>query len=154
MSEIKNEFDYVLKTPFPYALKGQQEEASFIRLQAPTSRHSQECMKLKQAFFRSLPKDSGTDDPSAEAEMPTGEDVMIMIAMSNDVDLSEVLDVGIRLFTSGIALVDGESKLTKHLIDSMSQGDVELMLGEYLVTFTLASSLARTRERSSKASLT
>ncbi len=154
MFEITNEFDYVLKTPFPYALKGAQEEASFIRLSAPTSRHSQECMKLKQAFFRSLPKNSGSDDDPGDSEMPSGEDVMIMIAMSNDVDLAETLDVGIRLFTSGIALVDGEMKLTKHLIESMSQGDVERMLGDYLVTFTLASSLARTRERSSKASLT
>lgn len=143
-SEKKTEIDYHLLTPFTYAHGGGTHEASFIRLLAPTSKVARECAYLKQAFFRSVPKDADAGDKAEAAELPSGEDVMMVLAMSKDVELPDVLDVARKLFTAPkIAMVDGEAKLTNHLIDTMDQDDFERMLGEYLVGFTLASQLAK-----------
>ncbi len=151
-TDTTTEFRYALTTPFKYDHKGDRHDASFILLQAPTSRHSRECAALKQAFFRS----AAAIDSDAEAEKDvdvTGEEVIAMIAMSSAVDLADVMDTAIRLFTNkGIALVDGEVNLNKQLIERMMQSDVEAMLGEYMVNFTLASSLAQMKDKSSKAS--
>lgn len=145
-----SEFDYELDHPFQYSHKGDQSEASFVRLVAPTSKHSKECAVLKQAFFVAIPKDAKGDDQ--KDVKVTGEDVLSMIAASKDVDLGEVYAVARKLFTTGVAFVDGEEKLTTHLVDRMDQSDFECMLGEYLVNFTLASTLRQTREPSSPGS--
>lgn len=151
----KTEFDFQLSKGFSYSHQGDQTEASFVRLTAPTSRHSRECAALKQAFFRAQNSFQGQVESSG-AEAPdeeiAGHEVILMIAASTAVDLPDVLDVARKLFSSGIAMVDGETKLTGGLMDRMDQDDFELMLGEYLVNFTLASSLERMKEKSSPAS--
>ena len=147
--DLKTEFDYPLLVPFTYAAKGQEVLASFVKLVAPTSRHSRECAALKQAFFRAIPKGEETDVDPETVSTPSGTDIITMIACSQDVDLPDVLDTAARLFTSGTALVDGETKLTKPLLDKMSQEDVEGMAGDYLANFTVASALARQSKNSS-----
>lgn len=144
-----SEIDYPLTKPFTYATKsGDTAEAAFIRLQEPTSRNSDECAALKQAFFRAQHalQDPNAEDDAGEAAKPEdvkGADVLVMLAMAPTVDFPEVLRVGKKLFSSGVAQIDGETKLTIGLMDRMSQEDVETMLGDYLVGFILASSLAR-----------
>lgn len=152
--EVKTQFDFPLTSPFEYAHKGSQQEAAFIRLTAPTSRNSRECAALKQAFWRSADRPEGGKDDGKDVEIDIkGPDVIVMLAMSRDVELADVLDVARHLFTKGkVAVVDGETPLTKPLIDDMSQEDVEAMLGEYLVNFTLASSLAQIKAKSSRGS--
>jgi len=152
-SDEKSEIDYHLTTPVSYSHGGEKAEAQFIRLTAPTSRHSRECAALKQAFFRSCPQDREAN-PDAEIGEVAGHDVIVTIASSRDVSLPDVIDVARKLFTSGVAMVDGEVKLTQHLIDAMSQDDLEGMVGDYMVGFTLASSLEKMRERSSPGSRT
>ncbi len=161
MSEVKNEFDYVLKTPFPYALKGQQEEASFIRLQAPTTRHTKECAALDQAMSRAIQdtfKDRETEksqptesEPESENTL-TGLQVMSLLSSSPVVDLGDVVETAIRLFTSGgqnpIATVDGETRLTKNLAELMRHSDMSEMTGEYLVNFTPALASDPTKQNS------
>jgi hypothetical protein len=141
---IKKEILYQLETPLTYAKAGVQAEGSFISLAAPTSKNMTECAFLKQAFFRSLPK-TKPEDREQVSETPeiTGEGVITLITMSKDVDLSGVLLTAKELFTSGIAMVDGEVKLTKPLLDSMSQDDLEAMTGEYMANFILASALRK-----------
>jgi hypothetical protein len=143
----ESEFDYPLTTPFEYSKGGEQLQASFVRLTAPTSRKSKECGALKQAFFRSVPQDR--DAEGVATKEPEGHDIIMMMAMSTNVELSDVLDVARRLFVSGVAMIDGEVKLTGSLLDRMSQDDFEEMLGSYLITFTLASTLEQTKESSS-----
>ena len=152
---MQTEFDYPLRSPFTYPHQGNQVEASFIRLTAPTSRNSRECATLKQAFWRSADRDTSSNaETQNEAEVDIkGQDVIVMLSMSRDVDLADVMDVARHLFTKGkVAKVDGEMSLTIPLIDEMSQDDVEAMLGDYLVNITLASSLALMKDKSSKAS--
>lgn len=144
--EIKTEIDFHLTTTFNYSHKGESTEATFIRLTAPTSRHSRECAALKQAFFRAVPRNEDAEQPDDLAD-PEGQDVITMIAMSDRVELPDVLDVARKLFTNGVAMIDGETKLTNPLIDRMSQDDWEAMIGEYMVGFTLASSLRVMKEK-------
>ena len=140
----KKEIMYPLEQPLTYAKAGVQVEGSFIALTAPTSKNMTECAFLKQAFFRSLPKTRPEDrEEVSEAPEITGAGVITLITMSKDVDLSGVLLTAKELFTSGVALVDGEVKLTKPLLDSMSQDDLEAMTGEYMANFILASALRK-----------
>lgn len=139
----KAEIDYYLQSPIKYARSGEELEAVFVRLSAPSGKNSRECLLLKQAFFQSLPRGEETKEEKPAQEL-TGEMAMEIIAMSSDVNLSEVVDVGRDLFLrGGVALVDGEEKLTKPLWDSMGIDDVQGMLGEYLVNFILASFVRR-----------
>lgn len=153
MSDPKTEIDFPLTQAFTYAHQGSNVEATFVRLTAPTSRHSKECAALKQAFFRAQNSfQAQASDVEPSGEKIDGSDVILMMAASTAVELPDVFDVARRLFSGGVALVDGETKLTGGLMDRMSQDDFESMLGEYLVNFTLASSLEKMNEKSSPAS--
>lgn len=149
--EAKTEFNFTLVTPISYSKGSDQLEATFILLKAPTTRNSRECAALKQAFFRAIP-DTGKDEkPAKKEEKPPeidGSEIIIMMAMSDRVDLADTMETARKLFSSGagIALVDGEEKLTSTLIDRMSQDDFEQMTGAYLANFTLASALWKMRE--------
>ncbi len=138
---------YDLKTKISYSNKGNQEEGSFIQLSPPTGKNIKECAFLKQAFFQALPKaDAVTIESVTEKEeniddVMTGEAVMMIISGSKDVLLSAVLAHARELFASGVAMIEGEVKLTKDLIDRMDLQDLEGMTGEYLSNFMLASSL-------------
>ena len=158
MEEGATEFKYVLKTPFDYTFKGDTAKAEFITLSAPTSKTTQECSALKQAFFRAMGEREGKGgkaDVDAEVDDIEGSDVLILIAMSNNVDLSDVMDNAKKLFQQpNIAMIDGETKMKTELIGRMSVDDLEDMLGEYMVNFTLASSMKRLKNKSSKESQT
>jgi len=121
LEEGKTEFNYILKTKFTYAKGAEQVEAEFITLSAPTSKTTQECSALKQAFFRAMGErenartKSGSTD--AEAEDIEGSDVLILIAMSSKVDLPEVMEIAKKLFQQPtIALIDGETKMKTELM--------------------------------------
>ena len=145
--ELVTEFNYDLVEKFKYALKGEEAEASFITLQAPSSKNMKECSFLKQAFFRSLPKEkeeiSSVLKDEAKDKKITGDEIMMLIVMSENVDLINVLITARELFASGVALVDGETKVTKPILDSIKQDDLEAMVGAYMANFILASSIAR-----------
>lgn len=146
--ERKTEYDFYLEVPLSYSSGSSQHEATFIRLFAPSSKVSRECAALKQAFLRAVPKETSkkaqvSDGSSGDL---TGSDVIQVLAMSTDVDLPDVMDVGKRLLLApGISKVEGETKLTTALLERMDQEDFENMLGEYLVNFTLASTLSTTK---------
>lgn len=146
---MTEEVRYVLLVPFEYALRGQLTRAQFVLLRAPSSKQYRECAALKQAFFRAVPrevqKETGPGEQSAEI---TASDVVSIIAASRDVSYEEVLDAARRLLTSGVAQVDGETKLTVPMLDNVGLEDLELMMGQYLVSFTLASTLAAAKTRS------
>lgn len=144
---IKKEIMYQLEQPLPYAKAGAMIDGSFIALTAPTSKNMSECAFLKQAFFRALPKTTTAERAAsagdADGDEITGAGVITLITMSKDVDLAGVLITAKELFTSGVAMVEGEVKLTKPLLDTMMQDDLEAMTGEYMANFILASALRK-----------
>ena len=146
-NDKKVEFQFDLDEPFNYAYKGEQRSATFIILKAPSTRNRSFQADLKQAFYRAIPKDEssredyeGALDKDSKDEL-TGEQIMAMISMSRDVSLNNVMIIATELFISGVALVDGEEKLTKPLVNEMGFDDLERMTGEYMATFILASLL-------------
>ncbi len=145
----KTEYDFYLGVPLSYSSGSSQHDATFIRIFAPSSKVSRECSALKQAFLRAVPKEvstSAVSTPETSADDLTGSDVIQILAMSTAVELPDVLEVGKRLLLApGISKVEGETKLTNALLERMSQEDFENMLGEYLVNFTLASTLSKTK---------
>jgi hypothetical protein len=150
--ELIREFDYMLTTPFDYADgSGQMKTAVHIQLTAPSSQQRRYCAVLKQAFCVAITRDTG--DAATNEPVPKtikGEDVMLTIAMSSDIQLDDIMDTAYDLFTTpGIAMVDGQKKLTKHMLNDMDMEDLEGMLGDYLVKFTLRSTLAKMKEDSS-----
>ncbi len=143
MSEPK-EVIYNLKTPFNYAYKGDKRDAGFITLKAPTVSNIGYISKLKQGFMRAIrsqSQSSATSSGDASADDLTGEMIIMMLQMS-DVDYSEYMTIGKCIFVdSDIALIDGELKFNKDLINRLSVDDLELMIGEYLKDFILTSAL-------------
>lgn len=153
LDEIKTEFRFVLARTFQYSKDGEQVNAKFISLQAPTSKCMRECAALKQAFFRAMgdQQDTVTAVKTDKEIDIKKEDILFMISMSKTVDLPDLLDTAKQLFLlPDIALVDGEHKLKNTLIERMSVDDFQNMFGEYMVNFILASSLKLLREKSSK----
>ena len=149
----KTEFDFYLTSHVTYALSGQNYEASFIRLNAPNSKVSRECAALKQAFARAIliqqqQQGLGTEvTEKNDVPDPNGEDVILLLAQSSGVDLPDALEVGrLLLLAPGIAKVDGEARLTSHLLDQINQDDFERMVGDYMVGFILASLFLKMRQ--------
>ena len=145
------EYNFDLSESFEYACKGLPVTANHILFKAPTSRNMTLISGLKQAFYRSLPKNrpdvSEADKNESDNEI-TGEDVITLISSSLDVELCNVLVMARELFVEkDIALVDGETKLTKPLIDLIHPDDYEMMVGEYLANFILASALRKMNEK-------
>ena len=160
LDTMETEVRYVLEDRIHYARDGEQVEAEFITLRAPTSRHTKPCAALEQAFFRATrDQASGVEVSERDKDAPTpeitGSDIMIGIAASTTVDLADVMEVGRTLFLSpGVAFIEGEVPMkTKHL-DDMSHRDFKAMLGQYVRDFLIASSLQLTKEPSSKGSVT
>ncbi len=145
MEAIKTEFDFELTKKFKYSYKGDYVDASFITLKAPCSKDIKNCAPLKQAFYQALRQQASTQESREETENAEidGDAIMMLMNMSNDVDMGKVLLHAKELFSSGVAVVEGETKLTKPLIDLMSIDDFESMTGSYLSNFILASALSK-----------
>lgn len=151
---MKDKIIYELQVGFSYGdSQGNQQTASFIELAAPTSRNMTECAELKQSFYRALPDDKDATDEDREGKEISevnGADVIGLILRSKDVKLITVLLHAKALFCSGVAKVDGQTKLTKPLCDKMNNDDFENMVGEYLVNFILASILQKMKNQQSR----
>jgi len=148
MAERLREIIHTLEVPFEYALSGQPAQATFISLSPPTTKNRIECGMLEQAFMRSLPDASGVTEEQREAAKenaddkdPTGAEALALIAMSKDTELSEVMEVARKLFLSGVATIEGETKVVSLHLDRMDLDDFKELVGKYLVGFILRSAL-------------
>lgn len=130
-----------------YAKDGDEVVAEFVQLTAPSSKQLKHTTYLKQSFFRALNSLQGAakEEKTDESVDMKAEDIISMLYMS-DVDMNNVLLSAIELFSSGVALVDGDQRFTKPIIETLSQEDLELMTGTYLVNFILASALAKAKK--------
>ena len=138
------EHDIPLEESFEYSHKGSTEAATFIKITAPSAKQLTHCAELKQAFYRAT-KDAPKDEAEtgADKEKIEGSDIMALMYGSDHVEMPKVFLHAKELLTSGVCLVDGEAKLTKPLFDEMSNDDMEVLVGEYLVNFILRSVLKK-----------
>lgn len=148
-----DECRYELKKPFQYAYKGEMEEANFITLSAPNFTQFEKVTPIKQAIAAALKERfEGIDTAEIEeaqeiaasqqdTEDDSGIDASFVMAalFTWSGNLTKVFKNAEALFLSGVALVDGETKATKNLIEKMSLDDFEGMLGAYLANFIIPS---------------
>jgi hypothetical protein len=94
-----------------------------------------------------------TDAPDEDPTL-TASTVLIGIASSTDVELDEFIEIGLKLLLENLALLDGEVKLTRHLLDKMNLADLERMVCEYVARFLCASDLQGETDSSARESQT
>ena len=141
------EIIYELKTPFDYALKGEKVDASFISITAPSFKQIDKVAPIKQLFTEaiSVVMKAETED-EAEQEQADGDEKegmtgaqCIQVLYRSSVDVTKVFLYAEQLFKSGVALIDGETKLTTPLMEKMSLQDFEGLVGAYIANFIVPS---------------
>lgn len=142
------EFTYELKNSFQYAHAGQELEAKFIALSAPRMKHMKYREPLKQAFYQAMMElgdkqqdEEKQDKPVSEKQTEIkGSDLLIILRASQVVDTFNLGLHFIELLTSdGIAMVGGNEKITRPLVEKLHPEDFDGLMGEYLANFIAAS---------------
>lgn len=133
-----SEVIYELKESFKYAKGGEQEDASFISLTAPTFKQIDKVAPIKQAFMSAITglQDNvspETEAPKDDSEITGSQCIQLMYSWAGD--LTKVFLHAEQLFKSGVALVDGETKLTTPLMEKMQVSDFEGLVGAYIANF-------------------
>lgn len=132
------EAQYELKQSFQYAAKGDTVDASFVTLMAPNYKQMQHMVPIKQAFTAAI-KEIAADvaEPETadqtESTLAASEAIALMYQWTGD--LTKVILHAEQLFKSGVALVDGETKMTTPLMEKMAVEDIEGLLGCYIANF-------------------
>jgi len=140
MDDFKEEFIFTLVKPFPYHDKGTETLCTELILKAPSNKQRRQTAKLKQGFFRALPKDDGQDKGKGSGDGKiTGTQIITIIMMSQEVDLGEYQESFRDLLLNGGAMVNDSQKLTAPLYDNMCDQDTQKLMGEYIATFLLSS---------------
>ena len=144
--ELISEIEVALTTPVPYkpAGSGEMVDATKVVLTAPSSKQLQYTVILKQGFFQALGSISDNTKPISNDDKQIemrGEDILSMMFMADNVEMTKIFLAAKELFRSGVAKLDGIQELNQPLIDKISAEDFEKILGEYLVNFILASAL-------------
>ena len=127
-----------------YSRGGAMQKAQFITLFPPKYEHIDKTAPIKQAFFRAASalnqsENTGSSEKE-EQQVITGDEVMMLLYQSES-DILPTLLHGEKLLTSGVALVEGETKLTIPLFRALSTDVSERMLGDYIANFIIASVL-------------
>jgi len=144
---MSEEFNIELIKGIEYSSNGDTVEAVFIQINEPTARHMNFCAELKQAFYVATSdiKAQENSEPDKVEKIDNkvlASELLKMMYSSTKIEMNKIFYSARELLTSGVCLVDGDVKLTKPLYDSLSQDDVETLLGAYLVNFILRSVLS------------
>lgn len=139
-----NEVTVELTEKFEYAFKGEQREAGFVLLYPPTMRQHSQAAALKQSISRIIASAVEGVEREDEDENKDGKDSSITSKMvintiysSACVEANVVWQQAKALFKEGVALIDGEQKMTTPLVEKMSPDDFENLVGEYVANFIL-----------------
>lgn len=140
----KSEFEYVLQEPIKYAAKGEENLGFKLTLKAPTAKHREYLIKLKQQFFKALAGLRNNNQNAAEAasdqagpEELEGKQILMMLYMSG-IDMVDFQNTFRALLLQGLVKID-EVQLNSHLIDQVGQDEFENIIGEYIASFLLSS---------------
>ncbi len=133
---------------FTPANSGEQVEGKFITLREPTSRarELEICAYFKQQFFKAANglnnQNAGKDKSSQEQKSDIDAQAIIyMLYTSSSTDMPVVMEKAKSLFKI-VGKIEDKKNLTDSMLDSLAQDDLDMLLGEYLVNFTLRSILS------------
>lgn len=138
-------FTFELSEPIEYSAQGELRDGKSITFYAPKPSQRKRVMKLKQAFFQSLPKATGTEAPrekQTNTEDPEidGDAVLLIIAQS-DTDYAEFIETG-RFVLCDNGKIEDAVSLTSVTLDKVSMDDMEQMVGQYVANFIVKSALS------------
>lgn len=145
--EKNGEIIYNLEDSFEYAFQGESKTAGFISLSKPIMKQHFEAAQLQQSIMKMIRKEysdgDGDDVKKEEAadlngDAVTSEMILTLMFCTDSVNINTMFEQAKTLFKSGVALIDGEQKLTSSLIYKMSIDDFQNLTGEYIVNFILA----------------
>lgn len=149
---IVTEINVPLTTQVKYHNKGEDAEAQFIMMAAPTSKNMVECAIIKQCFTQAavaVSKDAEGSSSDKEDKDDSGVNpkdiIQMMFASTTDMNK---LWVSAKVLFKDVVLFEGEVKASVPLIDKISIDDLQNMLGEYLVNFIAASMLSGAKKSS------
>ena len=141
--------DYVLSTKMKYGAGGELVEAQFISFKPPTPRHISNLAPLRSEVLRAVQwaQEQSSDSSSVEVQDVADSDaeighkeMMMTIEMAPSVDAAvAILHVQEMLTTGKLGLIDGETPLTKPLMDEMSIEDLYGVTGQFIVNFIIPS---------------
>lgn len=138
-------FTFELSEPVSYSSKGEVTQGTSITFYAPSAAQRKKVTKLKQFFFRALPKEIDAEverDKTKNTEQAeiTGEAIIALIAGS-DADYSEFIELGRSLLCERNAKIDDIEFLTAPILDRISIDELENMVGQYVANFIVKSAL-------------
>ena len=108
---------------------------------APKPNQRKKTTKLKQMFFRALPKD-GEPDGKQPDENPDikGRDILFLIAQS-EADYTDFIEVGRSLVCDKVGKVDDVEFFTTVMADKLDINVLEAMIGDYVANFIVKSAM-------------
>ena len=141
-----DEFNFQLKNPIKYSLRGESINGKFIKLRAPTAKEYQYITILKSSLFKAIEyftnkntvEDKTGEKDSSDSKMDA--DAIISAFYVSGIDMNELMKSSIALFEQkGLAEIEGEVNLKGSHINQMDINDLEKMTGEYIENFILPS---------------
>lgn len=153
----KSHFNFRLEQPIKYHKSGEVVETFELVLRAPSKKTRKPAIKLKKGFFSALNYHQQNSDVTEEQKAAakkslkeddnmSGQEVMMMLYMS-DVDMEKIDDAFTSLLLSpGICKIDDEIDLTDAILDTMSDEDLDRLLGDYLANFFIGSIMQKMNE--------
>lgn len=126
---------------------GEQVDGDFVTLREPTcaARELEICAYFKQAFFQAsaslVGAASGQSGSTTKGDDIKGSDLVYMMYASSATDMPKALEKAKELFKI-VGKIADKKLLTDSMLSSMAQDDIDKLLGEFLVNFTLRSVLS------------
>lgn len=149
MSELKKEFEFLLKDNIQYSDgAGSFTKAKKLLLKAPFPKHKKYTLNLRQKFMQAIKSSinsfSSSNNISKSTEIQSenikGDDLITILLMS-DVDIVNFSDIFKDLILDGVCLVDGKIPLISTMYDELSEDESLRLMGEYFENFLLPSSM-------------
>lgn len=137
-------FDFELPEPIEYHVKGEVSLGNRVVFYAPKPSQMKRVTRLKQIFFRSLPKTDSVKSVDRDKQDATDEitgDAILALVASSDADYPEFIEVGRMLICDRNAKIDDAEYLTTALADKLEINTIEEMVGQYVANFIVKSAL-------------
>lgn len=160
LEEVGGPQRYVLQRPIEYSQGGEgMRSATFIELLEPAGKNRGQVFALEeflvkavQDSFRALSAEQKAEALKEREKVVaegndvtlSGENVISLLMDSDRVSFGEVVEcVRTLLCNTGLAMVDGSTKLTRELADELSIGDLKGLVGAFIAGFIVESSSAK-----------
>jgi predicted PP-loop superfamily ATPase len=152
---------FELENSIKYINDGAPQESGFIEFRSPTVKELKKAQPLKQMLARAMMdaqekaanlnltaemiqeiRENKKEAVEEEEEVNSfsASEVSSTINFSRSVDSADFIDIGLKLLTSGVGKVGGETKFTAHMSEGLEIEEAEKMVCAY-VGFFMAKSL-------------